>query len=171
MCSETHGASPGLWLVSCMWRFTLTMNLQLFILAFQVYTSPLKLYDFSKISDGVLPEPTEPQQPANPELIRAFPKYIHFSAASYCDQFYDTQQFDCANCTADTTGTTMVKAVLDPSTEGAGYVAFNSDAKSIYVVFRGTANTRNWIENLMVARVDADWTTLDGRNVTVFSIY
>lgn len=103
-----------------------------------------------------------------PDIKLAFPRYIQFSAVSYCKDFYLTQQFRCAkNCAGDTTGTIMVQAVLNPKTEGAGYVAYNNKTKSIYVVFRGTANSKNILHNLRLAKVDADWITLDGRNVKV----
>ena len=144
------------------------MNLQLLILAFQVYASPLNLSGSAKIL-----KPAEPEQPvmlAAPEVKSAFPKYFQLSAVSYCEKIYDEQQFVCTNCTDDTASTTMVKAVLNPIIQGAGYVAYNTNDKSIYVVFRGTANNKNWIADLPLARIDAPWTTIDGGNATVILI-
>ena len=137
------------------------MNLQLLMLAFQVYASPLKSSDFGNIFKGWL-EPAKPEQ--------SFPQYFQLSAVAFCEQIYDKQQFVCTNCTDDTASTTMVKAVLNPIIQGAGYVAYNTDDKSIYVVFRGTANNKNWIADLPLARIDAPWTTIDGGNATVILI-
>lgn len=112
--------------------------------------------------------PNDPAPDVDIKLV--FSKYMQYSALAYCKDFYTTQNFNCTNNCGETTSSVMVQALLNPKSEGAAYVAYNHGSKTIIVVFRGMATTKNTFQALMFAKVDTDWDLLDGRKFRVISI-
>lgn len=106
----------------------------------------------------------------NPDQTIWFPKYMQYAAVAYCPDLYKTQTFQCKNnCGGDAADTIMVKAVSNQWSQGAAYVAVHNQTKSILVVFRGTTNLMNQLENLAVVRVPTHWTNLEGKDVKVLA--
>ncbi len=69
---------------------------------------------------------------------------VWLSAAASCGKDeYKTRTFK-----GPTTGFVVSSVVTDTASDTQGYVGYLPSDKSIYVVFRGSSSTRNWIENL-----------------------
>jgi len=73
---------------------------------------------------------------------------LWLSIAAYCgkDQ-YSTHVFK-----GPTTGFVLTYTISDIATDTEGYIGYLPSAKTIYVVFRGTQDTRNWLSNLDVVK-------------------
>jgi hypothetical protein len=69
---------------------------------------------------------------------------LYLSSAAYCDpNTYLSRTF-----VGPTAGFVATNHIADVSTDTQGYVGYLPSDKSIYVVFRGSTDTRNWITNL-----------------------
>lgn len=53
-----------------------------------------------------------------------------------------------------TTGFVVTSIIYDKGTDTQGYIGYLPSDKSIYVVFRGSESTKNWISNLDAIKVD-----------------
>lgn len=71
-------------------------------------------------------------------------KSLWLSAAAYCGKSaYKTHSFK-----GPTAGFVVTSVISDAASDTEGYVGYLPSDKSIYVVFRGSSSTRNWITNL-----------------------
>jgi predicted lipase len=71
-------------------------------------------------------------------------KSLWLSAAASCGhENYKSHSFK-----GVTSGFVVTKTIFDASKDTQGYVGYLPSDKSIYVVFRGSESTRNWISNL-----------------------
>jgi len=76
-------------------------------------------------------------------------KSLWLSAAASCGyQNYKTHVFK-----GPTSGFVVSKTIFDATKDTQGYVGYLPSDKSIYVVFRGSESTRNWISNLDAFKV------------------
>jgi hypothetical protein len=75
---------------------------------------------------------------------------VWLSAAAFCNVGgYKEHVFQ-----GPTTGFEVTAPIYDARTDAQGYVGVLPSDKSIYVVFRGSGSTRNWIANLDAWKVD-----------------
>lgn len=77
-------------------------------------------------------------------------KSVWLSAAAACGHDnYATHVFK-----GPTTGFVVTKTIYDAKVDTQGYIGYLPSDKSIYVVFRGSESTKNWITNLDAFKAD-----------------
>ncbi|KAI8897182.1 Alpha/Beta hydrolase protein [Globomyces pollinis-pini] len=90
-----------------------------------------------------------------------FPLFMQYSGAAYCDKLFSSSApaFNCgARCGGDASGTILTRSINNKETEGAGFVGYNTNLNLIIVSVRGSANAKNWANNIQLwtSTVD-DW--------------
>ncbi|KAJ3251456.1 hypothetical protein HK103_002398 [Boothiomyces macroporosus] len=90
--------------------------------------------------------------------VSNFPTFIQYSAASYCNQIWQTGSFNCGiRCSGALSSTQIVSTINSSDSAAASYVGYNDNLQTIVIAFRGTDNLEGALQDLEFAQTDSDW--------------
>jgi hypothetical protein len=92
------------------------------------------------------------------KLLSKFKLFAQIAATAGCTKILTEISFDCGErCQGDLQGTIVQDAILDETTQGAGYVAFIPSKNTIFASFRGTKTLASAILNLDIFKSAPDF--------------
>lgn len=77
--------------------------------------------------------------------ITEYRHHAALSASAYCDSVVTSGQWTCTNCKAYIPDGKLIVTFNSAANQLGGYLLRSDVKKTIYLVFRGSSNTQNWI--------------------------
>ncbi|KAI9366340.1 lipase [Pilaira anomala] len=95
--------------------------------------------------------------------ITEYRHHAALSASSYCESVVTSGQWTCTDCKAYVPDGKLIVTFNSAANQLGGYLLRSDTKKTIYLVFRGSSNTQNWITNAQFIR--GDYTPVSGASV------